>query len=138
MKQKILIILLTFLFVAGSFECASADDNMELETYLVDNAATGQDDSDEEPTTPLIPNKERCPAAPLFCSISKVGGIQISGIDSAEIVCFEILDAYGHTVALLQDEPSFIETIFSLNGEYRIVFRLQNKILSGWINKTIS
>ncbi|MDE6008921.1 MAG: hypothetical protein K2G90_06900 [Muribaculaceae bacterium] len=77
---------------------------------------------------------QRMPSLLLFCSISKVGGIQISGIENAEIVSFEILDAYGNTVALLQDEPSFIETIFSLNGEYRVVFRLHNCILFGWIN----
>ena len=134
MKQKFFIILLAFLFVAGSFECASADDNMEFETYLLDITTTGPDDSAEEQETPIFPtHKGRCPAAPLFCSISRVGGIQISGVDNAEIMSFEILDAYGNTVALLQDEPSFIETIFSLNGEYCVVFRLQNKILSGWV-----
>ena len=40
---------------------------------------------------------EWCSAAPLFSSISRVGGIQISGVDNAEIVCFEILDLYGNT-----------------------------------------
>lgn len=134
MKQKFFIILLAFLFVVGSFECASADDNMEFETYLVDITTTGPDDSDEEPKlTPFFPRKERCPAVPLFCSISRVDGIQISGVDNADIVSFEILDAYGNTIALLQDEPSFIETIFSLNGEYRVVFRLNNQTLTGWI-----
>ena len=40
---------------------------------------------------------EWCSAAPLFCFISRVRGIQISGVDNAEIVCFEILDLYGNT-----------------------------------------
>ena len=135
MKQKFFIILLAFLFVAGSFECASANDNMELETYLLDNATTGQDDSAEEPELPpYTPKKEKCPAAPLFCSISKVGGIQISGIENADIVSFEILDAYGNTVAELADEASFIDTLFSLKGDFRIVFRFSDHIMVGWIN----
>ncbi|MDE5886358.1 MAG: hypothetical protein K2H46_02100 [Muribaculaceae bacterium] len=90
------------------------------------------------PENPDPAHGNRMPPAPIVCLISKVDGVEIAGVANSEIVSFEILDAYGNTVALLQDEPSFIETIFSLNGEYRIVFRLQNKILSGWINKTIS
>ena len=135
MKQKFFIILLAFLFVAGSFECASADDNMEFETYLLDITTTGPDDSAEEQETPIFPtHKGRCPAAPLFCTISRVDGIQISGVDNADIVSFEILDVYGNTVAVLADEASFIDTLFSLKGEFRIVFRLSDHIMLGWIN----
>ena len=134
MKQKFFIILLAFLFVVGSFECASADDNMEFETYLVDITTTGPDDSDEEPELPpYTPKKEKCPAAPLFCTISRVDGIQISGVDNADIVSFEILDAYGNTVAVLADEASFIDTLFSLKGDFRIVFRFSDRSLAGWI-----
>ena len=40
---------------------------------------------------------EWCPAAPLFCFISRVDGIQITGVDTIDIVSFEILDLYGNT-----------------------------------------
>ena len=102
-----------------------AQENDEIPDNLVVNVS-------EEPTE-LNPGRgQRMPPSPLLCSISRVDGIQISGFENAEIVSFEILDAYGNTVALLQNEPSFIETIFSLNGEYRILFRLNDRILTGW------
>ena len=97
-------------------------------------------ENDETLSTTLTPENpdpergQRMPNIPLFCSISRVGGIQISGIDNAEIVCFEILDAYGNTVAVLADETPFVDTLFSLKGDFRIGFRLSNKTLSGWLS----
>ncbi|MBD5308807.1 MAG: hypothetical protein HDS10_00025 [Bacteroides sp.] len=70
------------------------------------------------------------PAVHVFCTISKTHGVQIAGVDNSEIENFKIWDI---TVAVLSDEASFIETLFSLKGEYRIVFRLSNRSLAGWI-----
>lgn len=97
-------------------------------------------ENDETLSTTLTPENpdpgrgQRMPSLPLFCTISKVGGIQISGVDNTEIVSFEILDAYGNTVAVLADEASFIDTLFSLKGDFRIVFRFSDHIMVGWIN----
>lgn len=76
---------------------------------------------------------QRIPAAPVLCTISKTDGVQIAGIDNSEIESFEIRDGYGNTVAILSEEASFVETLFSLKGEYRVIFRLSDRSLAGWI-----
>lgn len=122
-----LVLMLTFLFPGMGMANADDPDCIDISLYCVET------DSDSGDIIKIDPKGPRCPAAPLFCTISRVDGIQISGIENAEIVSFEILDAYGNTIALLQDESSFIETIFSLNGKYLVIFCLGDRSLAGWI-----
>ena len=123
-----LVLMLTFLLSGMGMANADDPDCIDISLYCV------KTDSDSGDIIEIDPKGPRCPAAPLFCSISKVGGIQISGIENADIVSFEILDAYGNTVAELADEASFIDTLFSLKGDFRIVFRFSDHIMVGWIN----
>ena len=123
-----LVLMLTFLLSGMGMANADDPDCIDISLYCVET------DSDSGDIIEIDPKGPRCPAAPLFCSISKVGGIQISGIENADIVSFEILDAYGNTVAELADEASFIDTLFSLKGDFRIVFRFSDHIMVGWIN----
>ena len=122
-----LVLMLTFLLSGMGMANADDPDCIDISLYCV------KTDSDSGDIIEIDPKGPRCPAAPLFCSISKVGGIQISGVENADIVSFEILDAYGNTVAELADEASFIDTLFSLKGDFRIVFRFSDRSLAGWI-----
>ncbi|MDE5976798.1 MAG: hypothetical protein K2G69_09635, partial [Muribaculaceae bacterium] len=79
------------------------------------------------------PSRKKTPSAPVMVNVSAKDGLSIPGVDSSEILSFEIRDAYGNTVAILTDEDSFIETLFSLSGEYRLIFRLPGRTLAGWI-----
>ena len=103
----------------------------DIGTWLIQDYSDSDEDEDEIPLTP--PSRHRIPAKGIYCNISSVDGITIPGMDVSEIVSFEIRDAYGNTVAILTDEASFIETLFYLSGEYRLIFRLPGRTLAGWI-----
>ena len=121
-------ILILTLALAGYIE-SYADDGSTVSSVLYTI------DADEDLSDLIIinPKGSRIPAAPISCRISMTEGVQISGIDTSLIEVFEIQDVNGIPLAILADEESFIETIFSLQGEYRIIFRLNDRTLSGWV-----
>ncbi|MDE6576866.1 MAG: hypothetical protein K2K58_01680 [Muribaculaceae bacterium] len=122
--KKLLQILSILTALLCSVNCmAMTDSNYDLTVYVEENH--------ENPD----PNRgQRAPQVPLLCSISVTDGLRISGIDNSLIESFEIRDGYGNTIAVLSDEASFIDIVFSLHGEYRIIFYLNDRTLSGWIN----
>ncbi len=87
----------------------------------------------EEPQLPDSPRRNRLPAHQFFCLISKSGAVIISGFDSDSITSFEIYDSNGNPLVTVEDEASFIEFLFSMHGEVRIVLRLSNLSLTGWV-----
>lgn len=122
------IFLLLVLLIIGS-RGISADNTESVSISLY----TEETDSESGDLLELDPKGPRIPAAPLFCTITKTEGVQITGVDNSEIEGFEIRDIYGNTIAVLSDESSFVDTLFTLKGEYRILFRLSNRSLAGWI-----
>ena len=104
------------------------NDSEDRECYLEET------DDEEEEHVKDPGRRHRLPSQHVLCVISMETGISIPGMDSSEIVGYEIRDASGNTVAILADEASFIETLFSLSGEYRLIFRLPGRTLAGWIN----
>ncbi|MDE5976491.1 MAG: hypothetical protein K2G69_08075 [Muribaculaceae bacterium] len=132
MRRLILSLILGFIsLMTVPVYSTSTGDREPVETWLTE-ADSEEEERDEIPINP--PAKGRIPSQPHHCHIGQTGGIVIGGVDSSEILSFEIRDTYGNTVAILADEASFIETLFSLSGEYRLIFRLPGRTLAGWIN----
>lgn len=67
----------------------------------------------------------------LLCSISQ-DGIEFYS-NSPQILSFEIQDKSGNIVGIFVDEFDFIEVLFSLQGEYKLVFTTPDYYLTGWI-----
>ena len=127
MKLRILLTLFIFTVCTNLTPCVAQD----YRIYMTETEDDGDEDSDDRVV--IDPIGPRSTVTPLICSIDTEEGVSIPGIEVPEIVSFEIRDAYGNTVAILADEASFIETLFSLSGEYRLIFRLPGRTLAGWI-----
>ena len=128
--KKIFLILILF-FVAAPYMSAYDNDGC-LIIYCTEDSET-DDDSDDDWYVEPDPSRKKTPSAPVMVNVCAKDGLSIPGVDSSEILSFEIRDAYGNTVAILTDEDSFIATLFSLSGEYRLLFRLPGRTLAGWI-----
>lgn len=69
----------------------------------------------------------------LTCTIGEENGVEISGTTD-EIIAYEIWDATGSVcIGYFTDEEEFVEYLFSLNGDFQLVFYFENYTLEGEI-----
>lgn len=89
----------------------------------------------EEPeTNPNIdPHGKRTNRCPLTGTISP-SGIYIPGVDNNDIISFEIYTSNGICMGIYGDEMDFIETLFSLSGEYEICIVTENITFVGYLS----
>lgn len=126
-KYLIFTILFMVLFAfqsteifAGAFKTLTVSlDRKEL--------ITPQDGPDYDP--PI----HRSPADAYICSITPENGVEISGTTD-EIISYEIWDATGTVcIAYFTNEEEFVEYLFSLNGDFQLVFFFEDYTLTGEI-----
>lgn len=90
--------------------------------------------SDSEPVYGEDPgNYHRMPTRPILCSISVEDGVSFDDGSNPDIISYEIKDADNNPVAVTGDEADFIQTLFSLTGEYVIQFRTDQYVYCGSI-----
>ncbi len=69
----------------------------------------------------------------LTCTVSRENGVEISGTTD-EIISYEIWDATGTVcIAYFTNEEEFVEYLFSLNGDFQLVFFFEDYTLTGEI-----
>lgn len=67
------------------------------------------------------------------CTVSQENGVEISGTTD-EIISYEIWDATGTVcIAYFTNEEEFVEYLFSLNGDFQLVFFFEDYTLIGEI-----
>lgn len=76
---------------------------------------------------------ERVPSQRIGGIISLAEGVCINGVDTGEITLFEIYDSEGMIVASFVDELSFVDYLFTLEGEYQLRFLISDMAFIGWI-----
>lgn len=89
---------------------------------------------DSEPKYDENPNNHhRMPTRPILCSISIEDGVSFDDGSNPDIISYEIKDADNNPIAVTGDEADFIQTLFSLTGEYVIQFRTDQYVYCGSI-----
>lgn len=73
------------------------------------------------------------PTRPILCSISVEDGVSFDDGSNTEIISYEIKDTDNNPVAVTGDEADFIQTLFSLTGEYVIQFRTDEYVHYGGV-----
>lgn len=77
--------------------------------------------------------RHRLPSRPILCTIDPDNGITFDAVSEPVIISYEITDVDGISLAVLPTETSFIQTLFSLTGEYGIKLTSSDYIYSGFI-----
>ena len=124
MKKIIRTILITFsLILTFSVSSYAAQTGTILDKT---------DKSDEDPKQDPEPDGARKPAARIYCTIDSSTGVAISNHSNEAILSYGIFDAdTDECIGVFLLESEFIDTLFSLEGEFRVVFTCEDYVLSG-------
>lgn len=126
--------VLSFLLLVLLYSVALASEySIEDEQYIKLNLLAVPDASgkDREPDDDLN-NKRRLPSSFVSCIIDE-NGVSIQMDTTPEIISYEIYDADGMLICSVGDEETFIQTLFSMSGNYTVVFRTQEYAYIGSI-----
>ena len=138
MNLKIIFVVAYLFLGAISFQSFATSESADSQNIpLVDlpsegTPSEGSSDDDDEYKKGDPSKRDRMPARPVNCSISREG-VSINGA-AAAIESFEVRDPEGNVVALFSTEQEFISFIFSSEGEFELIFRLPSRTLHGFIN----
>lgn len=75
----------------------------------------------------------RQPSMQTECTIDSASGVQFVYGETPEFVSYEILDVTGTIAAAFGDAVSFIETLFTLTGEYQLRLVTDENEYVGWV-----
>ncbi|MDE6717975.1 MAG: hypothetical protein K2J70_07275 [Muribaculaceae bacterium] len=85
---------------------------------------------DEIPETPV--KGDRTPSMRIPVTIS-MDWVEISGVDSNDILTYGIYDLDGGCMGIFNDAPSFTDIFFSLSGEYELRFTTDEYLYIGYV-----
>lgn len=123
--------ILTLFLIMLSCTVAIAWDNghsVQLKMYSSPSVSYSEQNPDENKNI-----LDRMPTRPILCSISIEDGVSFNDGSNPDIISYEIKDADDNTVAVTGDEADFIQTLFSLTGEYVIQFRTDEYVYYGGV-----
>lgn len=123
--------ILTLFLIMLSCTVAIAWDNghsVQLKMYSSPSVSYSEQNPDENKNI-----LDRMPTRPILCSISIEDGVSFDDGSNPDIISYEIKDADNNPIAVTGDEEDFIQTLFSLTGEYVIQFRTDEYVYYGGI-----
>ena len=123
--------ILTLFMILFSCSMALAWNNglfAQVKMFSSPTASYSEQNPDEDPE-----NYHRIPSRPILCSISIEDGVSFDDGSNPDLISYEIKDADNNPIAITGDEADFIQTLFSLTGEYVIQFRTDQYVYYGSI-----
>ena len=88
-----------------------------------------------EPEYPEEPEHgNRLPQKRIQCLIDPETGIEFLSTETPMLVSYELYDTEGNLINSFSCEDDFIENLFSLSGEYRILLNDTNSSYTGFIS----
>lgn len=123
-------LLVAFLILCSYSMVLAWDNGLSVQVSLLSYSTTSEyepkPDDDKK-------NHHRMPTRPILCSISVENGVSFDDGSNPDIISYEIKDADNNPIAVTGDEADFIQTLFSLTGEYVIQFRTDECVYYGSI-----
>ncbi|MBD5329386.1 MAG: hypothetical protein HDS03_05825 [Bacteroides sp.] len=89
-------------------------------------------ETDPNPEPEVRAGRHRSNQRPLYGSIS-ADGVSIPGVETSDILSFEIYTPEGFCMGAFAEEPEFIQTLFSLSGEYEIRLITEEAVYIGFV-----
>ncbi len=122
---------LTVILMILSLSFAYAENGGNLvQTDLSEHPVSGETEPKHNESTNT---KHRLPSCLIPCVISEAG-VAFQMDCPPEILVYEIADADGNVIASFGDEASFVQTLFSLTGDYTVVFTTAGYVYYGWVS----
>lgn len=134
MKKIIGLIILSVFFLSGGSQTLNADNEITCRLSFEHPAASGGSEQDEIPKI-IDPDKGRRTSAWYFlCNISCETGVDIQGIDDFVVLSYEMADESGVTLGIFTDEAEFVQTLYSVSGNWRISIHAEEYTLTGYVS----
>ncbi len=76
----------------------------------------------------------RLPSRSIECTISTTDGVIIPGVDTSDILSYEIYDVEGICIGIFSDADDFVSYLFSQNGSFEVRFTTDEYIFLGYID----
>lgn len=125
MKKFLTLILIT-LYCSVTF---ALNNGQSVQIPLYKSSDTSNHDRKPDESRNV---RHRIPSRPILCFISVEDGVSFDDGSNPDIISYEIKDN-NNPVAVTGDETDFIQTLFSLTGEYVILFRTDEYVYYGGI-----
>lgn len=118
-NEKILLLLGVLFFTANAI---AEDKIIPIEDIPVDD--------------PELPgHRHKIPGRPISCTLSTETGVNIPGLETSEIISFDVYDLSGELcLASFSNDMEFVTFLFSLEGDYTLRFMTDGRIYTGYIS----
>lgn len=124
--------ILTLFMILFSCSMALAWDNgLSVQVKILSSPTTSY--SEQNPNEGNE-NYHRMPTRPVLCNISVEDGVTFCDGSGPDIISYEIKDADNNPVAVTSDEADFVQTLFSLSGDFVVLFCTDEYVYYGHVN----
>lgn len=103
--------------------------SVQVKLYSSSSASYSEQNPDENKN-----NHHRMPPRPILCSLSIEDGVTFCDGSNPDIISYEIQDADGKPVAVFSDGADFVQTLFSLTGQFKVRFHSDEYVYYGYVS----
>lgn len=76
----------------------------------------------------------RLPSRPIKCTISLTDGVIIPGVNTSNIISYQIYDVSGIFIGMFSESDDFVSFLFSQNGTFEVRFTTEDYIYIGYVS----
>lgn len=121
MKKRIFTFVSVVIFALGT----SLSTFPKMISLKLTRTVLGNSEEEEE--------GRRKQSKPLTCSIDSTFGVTFAGEEQPIIYSYEIYDVNDFCFGIFYDEMEFVNYLFTLSGEYKIVLTSDDYDFIGWV-----
>ena len=127
MRRLIYFLSFIIFLLFSPFVCvaSSNNDDEDIETTVTDEIITTREDPDQI--------GRRTAPRPIFVTISKTTGVTINGINSTDIISYQICDTDNNVIGTYINDKEFAKDLFLFNEFVKIKIVLPDRTLVGEI-----
>lgn len=124
----IVMMLLSYMNTTAANYVSGSCQSVQVNLFAKPVATDEEPEHDDNTST-----KHRLPSCPIPCTIDE-NGVTFQMDSEPEIINYDIYDAEGVLIASFGDEEAFIQTLFSLSGDYTVAFTTAEYVYTGYVS----
>ena len=129
MKKKLTFLFIIFLSLFLSLKAEITNPVCCVVTLTQNyNSESGTENDD------YFRQYRRLPSRPIKCTISLTDGVIIPGVNTSDIISYQIYDVSGIFIGMFSESDDFVSFLFSQNGTFEVRFTTEDYIYIGYVS----
>ena len=129
MKKKLTFLFIIFLSLFMSLKAEITNPVCCVVTLTQNyNSESGTENDD------YFRQYRRLPSRPIKCTISLTDGVIIPGVNTSNIISYQIYDVSGIFIGMFSESDDFVSFLFSQNGTFEVRFTTEDYIYIGYVS----